>query len=474
MCRSCTQGGRRCPGETARKRRARQNAAYHARKNATSPRSPQSGGDDPSASAGLPPLGEGATSEDVRERVRNAREVVDAAGADGAPWTAQGSAGWLAPTEAGIRAEAATRAAGAAVAARAEVLAAPEVQRVGMDERVRSFVPGGAASRQEYAAHVKAQGDRLVQEIHGLRKQAGVASSHEETMALRDQANGMVNEANRFLVEDAHVEQGDCAWDRAEAVAYSQAYRQALSEQRSMGLPDGRMIAVDSESQKATVGRLKTGLAYYPSDWLARDGDHESRWRSEDFTEHQERIPLRVRSTKKRAHYAPVVIHRRYTRDEVQVSAYSELTIDKRDRGCLGPGISTAIHEYGHRAERVQPRVNELAQVQLARRTTNGDGSRHSLEPYLVGKQRARGGPSSTLWEYMQRDEGKSEWVRSDDFVTRYAGKQNSSDEESSELFTTGMEGVFAGRFGGLRGMGRWAEDREHRDFILGVLAVVK
>src|SRR5699024_8703977 len=375
--------------------------------------------------------------------------------------TAADDQGWLAPTSYGLEAEAATRAAGAALAARGEQLAADTMAETspGVDKRVLAYMPQGAQSRDEYTSFVQGRTEELKSQIRALRKQAADRAAEGdvvEASQLTRQSNELVDEANRYNQEAARAHQADSAWDRVETQAYSDGYRAALAEQRQMGLPGGRMIATDKQSQKATVDRLKKGLAYYPSDWLARDGDYEASWRSDDFTEHQEHIPLRVVSAKKRAHYSPVVISRRYTRDEVQTSFYSELTIDKHDSGCLGPGVSTAVHEYGHRAERVQPQVNALAQVHLARRTTNGDGSRHTLEPYLVGKTRAPNGPSSRLWEYMRRDEGKSEWVRSDDFAERYTGKQNSSDEESSEVFTTGMEGVFAGRFGGLRGAGRW------------------
>lgn len=488
MCRSCAEGGRRCPGETPEKRRARQNAAYHAKKHTTEPRTPQSGNDDATASAGLEPLEGPVTAEQVRERIEHAQQVlaraddtplpdIEGAYRPGERMTNTNDEGWLVPTEYGLEAEAATRAAGAAVAARAEELAGPALEKVPQDKKVLEFVPDGAASREEYAAQVKARSEALYSEITQLRREAAGISDFSERFELQRQSNHMVPEVNKYLTEAALVEQGDSAWDRAEARAYSDAYRQVLAEQRDMGLPGGKMIEVGEDSQKATVARLKKALHYYPSDWLARESSHETSWETTGIMgpqSHKEQIPLVVRSTTGRAYYSDIAGKTQMVRGEVVRTYYSELTIDKKDGGCLGPGVSTALHEYGHRVERVQPRVNDLAQTHLARRTMNDDGERHELEPYLVSNARLRSGPSRDMWSYERNDAGKSEWVRSDDFAERYMGKQNSSKETSSEVFTTGMEGVFAGRFGGLRGTGRWKEDREHRDFILGTLATVK
>lgn len=491
MCRSCDQGGRRCPGDSAEKRRARQNAAYHAKKHTTAPREPESGSGDASGSAGLAPLEGPVTPEVVRERVEYAQSVLaraeqrpssvtEGAVETGEPLTTTDSQGWQVPTEYGLEAEAATRAAGAAVAARAEELAAPKLGgEPGRDKGVLGYMPEGAQSREEYVSFVQQRAESLKGEIAALRSEARTPNPSEDRSVLRQRSNDLVDEANKYLREAARGHQGDSAWDRVEARVYSDAYRQALVEQRDMGLPGGKMIEVDEASPKATVNRLKKGLAYYPSSWLDRDGSYEASWRSSGGimgpVSGKQRVPLRVSSTSKRAHYSDMVAKTSidpkngFTRE-----LYSELTIDKSDEGCLGPGVSTAVHEYGHRAERVQPQVNDLAQTHLARRTMGDDGQRHQMEPYLVGKARARSGPSQTMEEYEQRDEGKSEWTRPDDFAEQYSGKQNSSADNSSEVFTTGMEGVFAGRFGGLRGTGGWKEDREHRDFILGTLAAVR
>lgn len=490
MCRSCDQGGRRCPGDAPEKRRARQNAAYHAKTHTGSPRQPESGNDDATTSAGLPPLDDSVTPEVVGARIEHARTVLDRADDRPSPhvegatqrgerMTVANDQGWKVPTEYGLEAETATRAAGAAIAARGEQLATDALASANpsKDKTVLAYVPEGVESRQEYADAVQKRADTLNKKLDNLRKGINAEPDLEERSRLIQEHNKLVPESNRYIEEAARVHQADSAWDRIETKAYSDGYRAALSEQRDLGLPGGKMIEVDSKSQKATVARLKQGLHYYPSDWLSRDGSYEASWETNGIMgpqAYQERIPLRVKSTSKRAHYADVVGERRRVGGQYETSIYSELTIGKRDDGCLGPGVSTAVHEYGHRAERIQPRVNDLAQTHLARRTMNAGGERHQMEPYKIGKMRSRSGPSQDMWEYERQDEGKSEWVRPDDFAVNYTGKQNSAQDDSSEVFTTGMEGVFAGRFGGLRGAGNWKEDREHRDFILGTLATVK
>lgn len=156
----------------------------------------------------------------------------------------------------------------------------------------------------------------------------------------------------------------------------------------------------------------------------------------------------------------------------------SELVVDGEEDGCLDPGVSTAIHEYGHRAERVQPRVNDLMHAFIARRTTE-DNVRAPLKP-LPWSTRAheieKAGQTprtSRDWDDIPKGtgDGKVEFTRSDGFADAYIGKQTG--EFSSEAFTMGMEALFAGRSGGLVGDSGYRPDYEHRDLILGTLATV-
>lgn len=510
MCRSCAEGGRRCPGETAEKRRARQNAAYHARKHAADPRDDTAPGSDAGAEdsggGGVPdPLDGPVSPEMVRERIQHAQEVLERAEwrkddkvADaytmGELLNEEDEDGWSKPTPYGLEAEQATRDAGAAVAARARDLAAPDLERVRDDKTVRSFVHlddevmhkvfpsvDGPPTRTQYGKYLGMEYLNRRKEAERYFEAGANADDPGQQRALAGLAKDNTEEAQRYQQEFARWGQGDSAWDRAESRAWSDAYRTALAEQRDLGMPKGGSLGLDHRSQKAATKRLDTAVGYYPTDWLQREGPAATPFNQIGEADRAkfnlpETLELRVQGTTGRAYYAPLEGRRTaYSDGTFKNDFYAGLHINNRDVGCLGPGVSNAVHEYGHRTEAVTtPRVNDLMQTFLARRTTNPDGTRQKLEPYLVGKQRSKAGPAATLDEFRAKDEGKHEWVRPDSFVEQYTGKQNSSIDDSSEVFTTGMEGVFAGRFGGLRGVGRWREDTEHRDLILGTLAAVK
>lgn len=154
----------------------------------------------------------------------------------------------------------------------------------------------------------------------------------------------------------------------------------------------------------------------------------------------------------------------------------AELVVSGEKEGCVDAGVSTAIHEYGHRQERINPRVNDLMHTFVARRTTDPETNlRHPLTGYAPTRGRKGfANPPTDSWDYEQRGHqlGKdAEFVREDGFVDHYVGKQTSKD--SSEVFSMGMEGVFAGRYGGLVGRAGHRADHEHRDLILGTLATV-
>lgn len=385
--------------------------------------------------------------------------------------------GWATPTTYGLEAEAAVRAAGAAVAARGEQLAREQLGLNGpsQDKAVLDFVPERASSREEYGAAIQARKTELRAKIDQLRSEAqqpgpGPLSIDKASkmMAKIVESDELVPEANRYITEVNRFHQGDSAWDRVENRAYSNGYQAAVAEQVDIGLRDGNMISVDDASQKAPLERLKRALAYYPSSWLDNDSSYET---PVPGTSGTQRVPLRVVTSRRRASYSHWVQETRTFGDgRREIRDFAQLTIDKRDEGCLSPGISTAIHEYGHRAEQIQPTVNALAQAHLARRTQLATGERHDLEPYLVSKSRTKRPPPANWNEF--RGES-SEWTRPDDFAEQYTGRQYPS-TRVSEVFTTGMEGVFAGRFGGLRGTGRWKADTEHRDLILGTLTTVR
>lgn len=61
-------------------------------------------------------------------------------------------------------------------------------------------------------------------------------------------------------------------------------------------------------------------------------------------------------------------------------------------------------------------------------------------------------------------------YVRNGNFADTYMGREYPFDD-SLEILPTGAEAVFGGGYGGLMGFDDWDEDKEHRNFVLGIFA---
>jgi len=107
----------------------------------------------------------------------------------------------------------------------------------------------------------------------------------------------------------------------------------------------------------------------------------------------------------------------------------------------------TAIHEMSHRVETFNVAATAACLSFRERRTTSVDGIPHTLQQYAKG-----------------------EYVRPDDFVDVYVGKQYQSSVHT-EVLSMGMESVFGGSHGGLKGRHGYRADPEHRHLILGLCA---
>lgn len=123
-----------------------------------------------------------------------------------------------------------------------------------------------------------------------------------------------------------------------------------------------------------------------------------------------------------------------------------------------GRPLATAIHELAHRMEHTVPEIAELEQS-FWRRRVRGDVFR------MAGY-------------------GPNEEFKEGDFATPYIGKRypmhvayegaerRQVNHKSSEVVSVGMEALFAGHYGGLVGRGKYPADPDHRNFVLGVLAL--
>ena len=113
---------------------------------------------------------------------------------------------------------------------------------------------------------------------------------------------------------------------------------------------------------------------------------------------------------------------------------------------------STAAHELSHRCEHVVPRIAHLEAEFIRRRTTNDEGVQDRLE-------------------HLGRGYGRDEVTRPDGFANRYIGKAYPNGHYY-EVLSMGIESVYHGANGGFLGVSRYRPDLDARNFILGLLAV--
>lgn len=129
----------------------------------------------------------------------------------------------------------------------------------------------------------------------------------------------------------------------------------------------------------------------------------------------------------------------------------AELTVDSEGSKFGSPGYATALHEFAHRVETTGPKFLDTMQREfLRRRTTDENGVRE-------GKQ--------AIYGWSRRETG-----RFDNFADKYMGKEYVG-TPNHEILSTGAEAVFAGKFGGLSGLGKYSADPDMKNFILGLWA---
>lgn len=507
MCRSSAEcdGGRRCP-EDSERRRARQRAAYAARQATTAATTPTNSDLD-----ALPEPGEPPTAGEVAERIAHARNAIQQADA----MVTRGDHGWSRPTNSGLAAERDVRNAGQVLAARAEHLAQPDLDRV----RQR-WADDGVTDEASYRDYLQRQlADAQVRQsvaLDGL--EAGQAIPPPQLRAYR----AAERDITRIEREQALAAKGDSQFGAELHRARGRGYRAALAEQRSMG--PGDSIEVHPQSDANAVKSLVGAVQFYPSEWVdqgtrarslhvlgTRDrSEYASRvtfdyWR--ESSEMQERLVADVpddgevmdervpaidlgssffevkdeeyaRSNGQEVVYAtkvrvPVAVK------SLEVEEVSRMKVRrKRERvGCLGRGESAALHEYGHHMmHTLGEHAQGLEQVFVARRTTE-NGQRTPLTGYYKQADNQAPASSQDLTQTRsalrtQKERTEYEWVRADGFVDPYVGKEYGY-ESHAEVFTMGVEGIFAGKRGGLIGEQGFKADLEHRDLVLGMLAVL-
>lgn len=400
---------------------------------------------------------ENPTREQVAACITAAREAV--ARLDHGSALSTDTNGWPTPTRVGLEAEVAVVHAGRALDARAQNLAKPNAKVLTKSTLVGQATAdlGAAPTRAEYTAWVDAQIEQHKERMDALRATTHAAGTPiQERRAAAREYNERVDAVRALATERLSIEHGNSPWDNAEATSLADAYRASLSEHRTLGGQDFTRI-YEPASVKAATNRARTALKSYPTDW-APTGTLDGR-------------PVVFSTARGRAYAGEGTIIDRRSRAVTQEVFIVATTASKE--GAVGPGIADALHEYGHYAQHARPHMGDVEAVFVAQRTTDDEtGQRFPLEPISTAAVRDHtlGHTPVTPEGFKQRTRLGQEWSRSDHFAESYTGKEY-NEARSYEAFTTGMEALFAGRYGGLVGRGKYDADAEHRAFVLGSLA---
>ena len=143
----------------------------------------------------------------------------------------------------------------------------------------------------------------------------------------------------------------------------------------------------------------------------------------------------------------------RYRMETVEMTAMPEITTRAEPPQVAGRSATFAVcvHELSHRMEASVPGVKRLEEDFLRRRRTDPET-----------------GEEERLIRLYPRSK---EYAYKDGFNIAYTGKVY--EDGSREILSTGLDQVLGGRNGAGVGLGSWAADPEHRDFVLGLLGTV-
>lgn len=201
-------------------------------------------------------------------------------------------------------------------------------------------------------------------------------------------------------------------------------------------VPMGGTHDLDPSSHKGVEKSLNDGARCYPSSWVKISNSGQQ-----------------IRGMVARSNGNPHYLSRKRVaaKDGSGAQIISAIAVDPSEEGAIVGGLSRyepdAIHEQMHRYENVVEGIMDLENMFLDRRNTLPDGTLEPLQKmYGSGKVQ----------------------TRPDHFTDRYTGRRY--EDGASELMSTGMEGIFGGKYGGFIGIGNWQPDTEMRNFVLGVL----
>ena len=518
MCRSNGDGGRRCPSCAPEARNAGRRAGYAAQRAERAAREEHELRTDttpvppPDVPAGPPTI----------EQARVLAQEAAALAATGTLLEYDWDHETHLPTTHGTATETAVRRAGEAIDliadGRAQIAVAEIDQRwarqTGHPDR-ESWAAALQQAEQAVGLAWKQTADRIDADeraatVAGLRPRDENGRYTPEAreaalQALRPlRAFNDAREAAREAAYEART--GKDAWAAERLAARSEALRSVLADIRPMG-PTGP-LTVHPKSARPQVKTLTEAVGYFPTAWV-------------DASE-KNKLPLFVRSTKVRAHYQhghsvalPPTLEwsgsqetlfygetdtpekkkaeletKRGTRNVVaervldkdgnpafwkngteqhRVTWEKEVLVHRSDTvGQLlvgtdttpgrPPGFSSAIHEAAHRAEATGD--GTLGQVQHAFLVRRATLPGHDGPP-----------PLTLIYPHKNKPKKDAEKGWEDSFgAGHYVGKQYSGTTHR-EVLSMGVEALFAGRSGGLRGENGHKPDLEHRHLVIGMLA---
>lgn len=520
MCRSNGDGGRRCPSCAPDYRNAGRRAAYaalQAERSAHAAPKPVAGAPGPDVSGAAGP-GTLPTVERLRKLVA---EVHGLLGQE--PFVLLSDDGAFSPTPAGQECEQAVVRLGAELGRVADSRADAAVAQADLEWSAKTGQPTREACQDRVAVRLDETDAKLSKvdyAAHRARQDGTIPAGSTfdgppEVAALRAE----LRQQQEVLA--AFVDNRD-PWAAARQQARADAVRSVLAEIRPMGPEQALVLHPKSARKPAAV--LAEAVGYFPTAWIDKSDAHNlpllvkapAVWKSklsknspggrlrggrahyrgdvritfrekvwdtnttyayygETAQQMQTRYDTRTetrnavathlldadgnpRSTDQGDPLVEVVYEARV--EQTSWPTVSELTVDSDRTGGRTPGWSTAAHEMSHRMEHVaSPRLGELQYAFLHRRARDQDTGR-------LADQRA-----------IYKGRKEMGWL-ADSAVHPYVGKTYTTrDGRMSmthfELLSTGVECVFAGKWGGLRGEDGYRADPEHRALVLGLIAAV-
>lgn len=305
-----------------------------------------------------------------------------------------------------------------------------------MTECVKSLREHGEMPRYSSLTKLTKKDTAMLEEVFGAFPADMVRAARDRSLPLkatRSKARAHFTSREtpkRKITYDAHLDVHDLLRD---GPLWDRNYRHVPRDDDDYRHPYDDTLPDTPENRERLAEKI---AAYDQKAW--------KRWKGRQAPQIVE-VPVKVADDvwETRLSVAAKGFSSRMTRDRANI--VSSLVFNDRE---------SAAHEFGHYIEANNPEVGYACKEFLRKRT-------EGLDSKVYHTSRAYG----------------TERVKEDGFVKSYIGKDYPSDANHTEVFSMGVEAVFAGAHGGLVDIdGYTAKDRksdpEHLSLILGLLSV--